>query len=200
MTRKFGDLKIPPLAKRLRDIPEYEDALVTGLRRHALAGDRVVIVGGGWGVTAVIAALAIGESGSVVCFEGAEDNVEKVRWAASRSGVADRLNVMHAVVGASIQVYSEGVEGTLFEPEDLPECDLLQLDCEGAEIPILMRMKIRPRAVIVETHGFLGSSTNTVERLLVDLGYRIVTKTVAESSLETMCVDRDVFVVVGLKE
>lgn len=47
------------------DQPDYEDGLVVGLTETLRSGDRVVIVGGGIGVTAVVAALRTGRSGSV---------------------------------------------------------------------------------------------------------------------------------------
>jgi hypothetical protein len=36
-------------------------------------------------------------------------------------------------------------------PAELPECDVLELNCEGSEIGILRNMTIRPRAIAVET-------------------------------------------------
>lgn len=55
--------------------PGYEFTLVQGLREIIKTGDRIVIVGGGFGVTATIAALRVGPSGGVECFEASEQHV-----------------------------------------------------------------------------------------------------------------------------
>jgi len=53
------------------------------LRSQVRIGDRVTIVGGGEGVTAVVAAKAVGEKGSVVCNEGNSWNVHKINATAA---------------------------------------------------------------------------------------------------------------------
>src|SRR4051794_38584280 len=62
--RKWGDFMVPPswasLSSDLRDQPDYDAALVAGLSETIRIGDSVVVVGGGIGVTAVIAALRTG--------------------------------------------------------------------------------------------------------------------------------------------
>jgi hypothetical protein len=63
----------------LEDIPGYEETLINALRSQVRAGDRVIIVGGGEGITAVVAAKAVGEMGSVICFEGNSWNVRKIK-------------------------------------------------------------------------------------------------------------------------
>src|SRR6516162_3946232 len=60
--RKFGDRIVPtawvPNEALADDRPNYEGTLVAGLRETIRSGDSVVVVGGGYGVTAVVAALA----------------------------------------------------------------------------------------------------------------------------------------------
>jgi hypothetical protein len=48
----------------------------------------------------------------------------------------------------------------VISPAELPECDILELDGEGAESLILRNMTIRPRVIAVETHGVYGAPTS----------------------------------------
>jgi hypothetical protein len=91
--RKYGDFLIPSTLARLSDVPDYEAALIAGLRKHVHANDTVVVVGGGWGVTAVTAAMIAAPDGHVTCFEGSDEGVKKVRETAARNGVANRIAV-----------------------------------------------------------------------------------------------------------
>lgn len=152
--RKWGDRLIPVLWRpnAVEDIPSYESALVAGLKENVRPGDRIVVVGGGVGVTATVAAIQTGPSGHVECFEGAAEGVEKVRRTAARNGVADRLTVHHAVVGRSVFVYGREPDHAVLAPTELPACDVLELDCEGAEVDIVRDMVIDPKVILVETH------------------------------------------------
>ncbi len=199
--RKIGDLIllrswVPP---DLRDIPNYEQTLISGIREHVRIGDHVVVVGGGEGVTSTIAAQMAGDSGSVVCFEGARECATNVEIAARRNGVWHRLTVRHAVVGTAIAVYGlkESQSSVVIDPADLPRCDVLQLDCEGAEITILENMRIAPRAIVVETHGLYGAPTVTVRQLLEDRGYNVFDLGWAEPRVVDNCIERDIRVLAG---
>jgi len=199
--RKWLDRIVPLLwtAAETVDIPDYEAALVSAIREHVRAGDRVVVVGGGIGVTATMAALMTGPAGSVHCFEGAAECVEKVRRTADANAVGDRVSVDHAVVGRAILVYGTVPDHAIVRPEELPECDVLELDCEGAEIEILRHMTVRPRAVLVEAHGLHGAPTEAVLALLRQLGYRATVVGLAEPRLAEFCQAGDIRVVAGVR-
>ena len=200
--RKWGDRTVPPTWRpnEVVDAPGYESTLVEGLRQHVRPGDRVVVVGGGIGVTAAIAALQAGPSGSVQCYEGAGEGVEKVRRTAALNDVAERVTVHHAVVARSIAVYGTEPDRAVVAPRDLPECDVLEMDCEGAEADILREMTIRPRVVLVETHGCYGSPTILVASLLRERGYLVHEQGVAEAGTREFCEANDIQVVVGVLE
>lgn len=197
---KWGDRSVPALwrTKYLEDVPEYEAALVSGLKQHGRPGDRVLVVGGGLGVTATIAALQVGPTGQVECFEGAREGVERVRRTAEINGVSGRISVHHAVVARSISVYGTAPDRDVVAPADLPPCDLLELDCEGAEVDILREMVIRPRVILVETHGLFGASTAVVSGLLQERGYRVSDHGVAEPRLQGYCETQDIRVLFGV--
>ena len=159
----------------------------------------MIIVGGGEGVTAVVAARAVGEAGSVVCFEGNSWNVSKVKATAARNKMSDRLTVEHAVVGEAIAVYGgpEQRSTRVVSPAELPECDILELDCEGAERLILPNMVIRPRVIAVETHGVYGAPTWMVKEILERLDYVVEEWGVAEPWLSEECESNDIRILVG---
>jgi hypothetical protein len=199
--RKIGDAKMPAflIPHPLEDIAGYEQTLIGTLQSEIRVGDKVTVVGGGEGVTAVVAAQAVGDTGSVVCFEGSGWGVRKVKGTAIRNKVSSRLTVKHAVVGEAINVYGDsGQLSTLVvAPAELPESDVLELDCEGAEIAILRNMTIRPRVIAVETHGYAGAPTVVVKKLLEELGYAVEERGIAEPRLSEICETHDIRVLLG---
>jgi hypothetical protein len=200
--RKFGDASLPDFLiphHPLEDIADYEQTLISALRSQLRLGDRVTIVGGGEGVTAVVAAKAVGETGSVVCFEGNSWNVRKIKATAARNKMSRRLSVEHAVVGEAIGVYGvpEQFSTHVVSAAELSECDILELDCEGAEVVILRNMTIRPRVIAVETHGVYGAPTRMVKDLLEKLDYAVEEWGIAEPRVAEECEANDIRILLG---
>lgn len=193
---KVFDDRIP---WKVGDRPRYEEAIVDSLHSHVTPGDTIVIVGGGKGVTAVHAACSTGKKGDVVVFEGGREQIQSIRDTLDRADLADRIEVRHAIVGPAISVYSESRDATTITPEDLPNCDVLELDCEGAEAEIIPGMEIRPRVIIVETHGHLGASSEDVKEMLTDRGYDIVSSEIAAPDKRETCEDKDIRVLTGIR-
>jgi hypothetical protein len=150
--------------------PAYEQPLIEALRSNLVAGDSVVIVGGGWGVTATVAASIVGESGSVVVYEGAADRIADIKGTLECNGVSKRVTVHHAIVGEPVTLTGAPENADHVAPNTLPDCDLLEMDCEGSEVDILPSLDIRPETLIVETHR----NEPTVEDHLECLGYDVV--------------------------
>ena len=193
-TKRWGD-NITPASWRPftdNDIPDYESTLVAALRERVESGDRVVVVGGGLGITTTVAAIQAGATGTVDCFEGASEGVEKVRRTALLNGVASRVSVHHAVVAQSISVYGTEPDQAVVPPSALPDCEVLELDCEGAEVDILRGMTIRPRVILVETHGLYGASAALVTSILENLGYNVADLGVAEPRVQQDCEEGDI--------
>jgi hypothetical protein len=177
--------------------PDYEAGLASGLNQHVRTGDRVVVVGGGLGITAVIAALRAGPSGRVDCFEGSRGCIDRVWETAALSNVTN-LTVHHAIVAKSIDVWgTTSDQGQIVPPSHLPPCDVLELDCEGAEVQILSEIAFRPRAIVVETHGVFGAPTSLVASLLEERGYAVSDLGWAEPRLLDLCIRTDVRVLVA---
>jgi hypothetical protein len=200
--RKWGDHLVPttwvPDGAR-EDKPGYEATLVAGVNETVEPGDNVVIVGAGFGVTAVAAALRAGPSGSVQCFEASKQYARFAAKTAARNQMTT-IKIDHAVVGRLIATFGGGVAGDLgpaLLPSQLPPCNVLQMDCEGAEVQILREMIIHPRVIIVETHGVFGAPTDLVTSLLKKRGYVVSDRGVAEPRMAEYHAKQDIRVLIG---
>lgn len=199
--RKIGDWLVPKLYNppHVSSEPGYEEALIKALNTHVKPSDKIVVVGAGIGVTCVIAARNAGPQGSVTCYEGDAAGCGSLLRVAALNGVSNRIQIYHAVVGKAIGVYGNSIASRVVQPIDLPDCDVLELDCEGAEICILNEMTIRPRVIVVETHGFLGAPTSNVRALLEKIGYSVEDLGHAEPRFAEACIRNDINVLVGCR-
>ena len=184
---------------RIVDIDGYEETLISALDANVNDGDTVVVVGGGVGVTVIRAAMACGMHGRVICYEGDLEGVRSVLTTATLNGLEDRISVHHAIVGEDIWVYGLSKAGAVVNPANIPECDVLELDCEGAEIGVLLGMTITPRFIAVETHGLLGAPTARVREVLASIGYKVEDLGWAEPRLSEICEKNDIRVLVGTR-
>jgi hypothetical protein len=114
--------------------------------------------------------------------------------------VAQKVSIHHAVVGPAISLRDDENAAESVSPTDLPECDVLVLDCEGAEMEILEEMDIRPRNIIVETHSIFDSPEEKVRDRLTQSGYQILRSTVAEERLRRECEEKGIYVLFALRE
>ncbi|MFB6192099.1 MAG: FkbM family methyltransferase [Haloarculaceae archaeon] len=175
-----------PLDRLLgRDTPEhspFEGALASVHREHTRAGDRAVVVGGGFGITTVAAAEA---GARVTVYEASADRLAALRGTLDLNGVdAGQVTLRQAVVGelAAAEAEEKGLDPDLpaVDPADVLPCDVLELDCEGAERAVLRGLSDAPdaslpRLVAVEVHPIkLGERPAAVLDLLSGLGYEPV--------------------------
>ncbi|WP_169793395.1 FkbM family methyltransferase [Halobacterium hubeiense] len=152
--------------------PDYEEELLATLRTHVTPDDSVVIVGGGWGVSAVTAAE---RGATVTVYEPSNEQVERVKETADLNDVVESVTVQHAKVGETGEVWGKS-SASVVSPSDLPECDLLELDCEGAELEILRAITVTPDVIAVECHPSHGVSEDDVRAVMTDLGYEITNR------------------------
>lgn len=185
---------------RAKDKPEYESGIVSGLKKHVKKGDRIVIVGGGWGVTAVKAAKESSPSGEVVVYEGSIHEFKYITDTIRRNDIRDQIEVIHGIVGPNISLRGRSGEASQIYPEKLPNCDVLELDCEGSEIDILENLTIRPRVIIVESHGMNGAPSSEIENVLGNMSYSIKSKEIADESMKQVCIKNDVQVLTAIKK
>lgn len=178
------------------DPESYEIALCDSIRDSVFPGDSVTIIGGGLGVTAVIAANE-SENGQVTVFEAAKSMVPHIKSTLALNGVSDCVDTRHAIVGHVASSLSPPRGAETIPPGELDECDVLEMDCEGAEVQILRELDIRPRTLIVETHG----TRDDVRRLLSDMGYEVKYENVAEEgALHAQCVRSGIYVLTAHRE
>lgn len=180
--------------------PQYESALVDAIDKHVCSGDKVLIVGGGWGVTATHAARHVGESGQVLVYEGAASEVEKVRKTAQRNAVTNQIDVEHAIIGPANNLRGNPGDAKRLPPSDLPDCDVLLLDCEGAETTILPELEAEPNVIAVESHGHFEAPSDVIVEQLSERGYEVVRKVVADKGKLEECIERDVHVLTGVNK
>lgn len=136
----------------------YEAALIGALRQTVSLGDDVVIVGGGFGVSWVIAAEEAGDSGSVVCFEAAGEAAERAERTVELNGVGERVTVHHSVVETEGSTRGDEV-GDAVPLDDVGSPDVLVVDVDGAELAILDALDDSdqsPRSLVVEHHAVPG--------------------------------------------
>lgn len=111
------------------------------------------------------------------------------------------MTIRSRVVGPAVSLQRERDASEQMSPAELPECDVLELDCEGAQIPILDGMTIEPLVVVVESHGMLGSSTDEVATALRSRGYEVLSREPAErAAAEQYCVEKDIYVLTAVQD
>lgn len=157
--------------------PDHEGAVVRALRHNVRRGDRVVVVGGGWGTTTVVAARMTHFEGEVTTFEPTSEMLATIQRTIEVNRVDDLVTLEHAAIGSvsdSTERIFGDVDGEVRPPSAIPECDVLDVDCEGAELDVLRGLEVRPRLLAVEAHPHLGCSHDDVEFELDRLGYEIV--------------------------
>lgn len=172
-----------PSILEIKDVyPDAEIHTLSNFSQFLNRGDEVVVIGGGWGIVAVKAAKIVGKTGRVIVFEGSQEYVERIHETAQLNGVENILTVNHAIVGNKENVWGSSSGADFVSPTDLPDCDVLQLDCEGSELEILREITISPQTIFVEVHGMFGVSIEQTRREIKKRGYTIVDENVYSES------------------
>lgn len=152
--------------------PKFKSAYINGIRETVKAGDVVVEVGGGYGISAVVAAQCIGDEGEVISYEPALQHAEIVREAARLNNVTPRVRVREQIVETDIEIWGEHNHDVI-SARELPACDVLVMDCEGAEEAILDELQQTPRVIVVELHPRKGVDVGAVRDGLERAGYSL---------------------------
>lgn len=194
---RYGDDFSPFDIPVIRDnTDDYEAELIKQIRGRVLTDDTVVVIGGGLGVSSVTAAIQASD-GRVITYEGASEYAKTVAQTAEINDVEERVSIDHAIVGEPISLEGEAGDAPVVNPRNLPDCDVLVTDCEGAEELILENLRVQPRELIVETHG----NRRKVEDLIQRNGYRIQSCEFAElPPLEDMARENGVYVIGAVLE
>lgn len=146
--------------------PHHEEQLFQSIRDYVPAGAMVVLIGGGSGASTVCAARQVGVDGYVEVYEASESMARVVRETIELNGVSDVASCHHAVVETPIHVLGNVNGAEVLSGNELPSCDVLVMDCEGAELDILQSLDSYPSIIIVETHSHFGASSKDVREII----------------------------------
>lgn len=176
LPRKIGyyngvAVRAPRLFDFTDSIPDYKTEQMECINAAVEARDTVVNVGGGYGVSTIVASRCVGPSGRVVTFEPATDLIEPLQDTVALNQVADRVEVKHAAIGPPENTKGSVDEADLLPPSALPDCDVLILDCDGAEDEIIPRLEVRPRDMVIESHPRYGVDPEELLSTLKSMGY-----------------------------
>ncbi len=155
----------------IEDQLDYEYTEVEAIRKYSKNCNDVVIIGGGLGVTAVVAAKETG--GNVTVYEQSKYIYDILKKTIKINECGDQITVINRAVAetaGSNLTHNSPSNNKYISPTELPDADMYELDCEGAETKILSQMTTRPRIILVETH----ENHDYVEDILIEMGYKIV--------------------------
>lgn len=138
------------LRKPIHDLPEK--GVRIGILKYVGYGMNCVQVGGGSGITSLYTLDKIGNDGLLTIYEGGYESTIIIKKNLSINNFTN-YRIKHAIVGMEKNVYGGDLtQAELIDPINLPQCNYLELDCEGSEKSILENMKIRPDFIVVEIH------------------------------------------------
>jgi len=178
--------------------PNHEHGLIQAVREDISIGEIVVVIGGGWGTSSVAAAHQVGEKGTVHIFEGSSFYIDKIGETLKLNDVPAHIDLHHAVVERGSNVRGDPGSANRISSSELPNCDTLVLDCEGAEKDIIQNLSIKPEKIIVETHGLFDSPSEKIKQELESIGYRITGKSIAEVDRAQFCMANDIYVLTAI--
>jgi hypothetical protein len=101
----FVEKKVPIFFNRVKKYPVTEEGIAAAHRKLTGLGDRVVIIGGGLGVTAVIASKLVGDTGIVIVYEGGDKSFKNLNQTIKLNNLEKVCNVYYAIVGNGVDIY-----------------------------------------------------------------------------------------------
>lgn len=143
--------------------PNYKEKYIPLLKERISSDDQVTIIGGGRGVSSVIAAQKLSGSGKLTIYEGSPKMASIIEKTLKLNDIKEGYKIINKIVGPGIDVYSDEKKFDRLHPEDLEPCDILFMDCEGAELKILQELKIKPKYIISELHPYKYVSSEKFE-------------------------------------
>jgi precorrin-6B methylase 2 len=179
---------IPLLADR--DMFEHEEQLMESIRNYLTSGENVVLIGAGTGASSVCAARQVGSDGMVSAYEASKNAVSTCKETYQLNKVEHIANCKHAVVETEIHVAGSSSNAEQLSATDLPNCDALVMDCEGAEKDILKNMSQHPNKIIVETHSHFNSSTNDIKKTLSN-NYNLVNESERSENIDVLTFEQN---------
>jgi len=152
--------------------PDHKTGLMSAIRSHVNAGDTVIDIALGRGISATVAAR---RADTVHAYEATADMVEIGHETIKHNCVSDSVQIHHAVVETPGKLFGEACTNRTVSVSELPRADVWVLDCEGAETDILDAAEKYPDTCIVESHPGVGVPASTVRDRLTGQ-YETVTR------------------------
>lgn len=149
----------------------HKKEYIKTIKESITIGDDVVVIGGGYGTSSVPASKQCG-NGQVTIFEPGSEQVEEIKEVMAINGCKN-YNIIQGVFYDDRNVWSESSNAKKLNASDIPKCDVLEMDCEGAEQKICENLEIKPREIIVEVHNDLGSSSEGIKKILKQKNYEL---------------------------
>ena len=131
---------------------KYEYQYVSMIQKYINKNEFVVVIGGGDGVSAVAASNQVQPHGKVQVFEGGREEVKKTQRMIDVNNFSQIAMVNHTIVSNDYSLRSSANGAEIISPSDLPECDTLAIDADGAEFEILKNLENKPQKIIIEHH------------------------------------------------
>jgi len=151
----------------------HEHDLIKVARSTISRGIRVIVVGGGTGASTVHCAREVDSLGEILVFEASSEMAEICRRTINANSTPCPVTVRNQTVGEAVKLYGDDAPSDTVSPIELPEADVMVLDCEGAEKEIISSEYDLPNKLVVETHGVFGATTEEVEKILINRGYKV---------------------------
>ena len=134
---------------------EYEKSLIMAHDIVTRANDRVLVVGGGEGISGLYAAK-IAFNGEVHIFEAGLESYQRI-LNTPEIMESRNLKIYHNLLGEDINTYGGSVDNAkVISPMGIFDYDVIELDCEGSEYSILDNLSYEPRNIICEFHPCTG--------------------------------------------
>jgi len=149
------------------NMSDYEHTEVEGVKQYVGGNNDVVVIGGGFGVTAVHAAN--NTSGEITVIEASKQRFQNLSKTFEANGVSDQIQSLFGYLG-DLHIDLDDSDIPMIAYQDVPKADIWDMDCEGAEIEILQNLPYNPSTILIETH----ENHDEVIRLLEGLDYRIM--------------------------
>ena len=161
----------------------YEDSEVRAINKYVKPDDNVVIVGGGFGVTTVIAAKKLKESNKMTLIEASKTVCTHIIDTLKLNNVYHKVNIINKVVEVEHHTWGKTETNNILLAKDLPTCDVLILDCEGAEKQICENITFSPTYIFVETHRQFEAPLHLIESILKSRNYKILNKETEQNGI-----------------
>jgi len=129
----------------------------------------------------VVAARQAGPSGFVHTYEAGEKQSKHVSQTIRQNGVEDRVSIHNTAVGTTVGAFNSAENASQIDGSQLPDCDTMVIDCDGAEFDVLETLEDLPSTLIIEHHAVQGDdgrvdveyTPDQIIKLIHDLGYDI---------------------------